>query len=381
MKHKPPDMVLFFLVLILMALGIAMVLSASSSTALSLTHGDSYYFLKRQCVWLVIGFIGMVLAYRIDLHWVRAMSWWLYGGTLAVLSAVLIPHVGVVAGGARRWLLLGIIGVQPSELAKLVLVLFVAWFLTRKEQVSTSFTKAILPLIALSLPVVVLVFKEPDFGTSFLMLFTLGTMITISGVRLSHLVVLIASALPLGLIFMSSARYRMRRWSAFFHPWKDPLGDGYHIIQGLIALGSGGLFGAGLGAGRQKYFYLPEQHTDYIFAVLGEEGGLMATFFVLIVFVLIAARGMNIALKQKEAYAKLLASGLTVMIVGQAMLNMAMVMSLIPPVGVALPFVSYGGSSLFSAMIAVGFLLNLSRMAPVKKPDGIMQEKIFLERS
>ncbi len=383
MKNRLPDLVLLFIVFILLAIGIVMVFSASTSTALAMTKSnpDPYYFLKRQLLWLVVGLVGMIFAYRMDLEKVRKATPWLYLITVMSLAIVLVPRIGISAGGARRWLAFGPLSFQPSEISKVILVLFVAWFLTRHERISTSFTKIILPLLFLVMPVIALVFKEPDFGTSFLLLLIFGTMLCISGLRTGQLAILASASIPVGFFFMLTARYRLTRWTSFFHPWKDPLGGGYHIIQGLIALGSGGLFGLGLGAGRQKYFYLPEQHTDYIFAVLGEEGGFVATFLVLLLFVFIAARGMNIALKQKDPYAKMLGGGLTAAIVGQAVLNMAMVMSLIPPAGVALPFISYGGSSLLSAMISVGLLLNLSRMASASKPHEGMQEKLFLERT
>lgn len=381
MKHKPPDMILFFIVLLLVAIGIAMVLSASTSTSLTLTHGDPYYFIKRQCAWLVLGFIGMFLAYRADLRLLRQLSPWLLFGTYVLLALVLIPHIGVVAGGARRWLSVGPFGFEPSELAKVVLVLFTAWFFTRRDSVSTSLVRTILPLLVLVLPLAALVFKQPDFGTSVVMIFVLAVMLVISGMPMSQLVIMGSLALPAGFFLMSRAHYRKERWSAFFHPWKDPLGSGYHIIQGLIALGSGGITGVGLGAGRQKYYYLPEQHTDYIFAVLGEEGGFIATIFVLFLFVVLAARGMSIALKVRDPYAKLLAGGLTSLLVGQAILNMGMVMSLLPPAGVSLPFVSYGGSSLLSAMVCAGLLLNLSKASGDRRTDIRLEEKMFVEQN
>jgi len=383
MKHKTPDMILFFVALILLALGIVMVFSASSSTAMAITknHPDPFYFLKRQVSWLLIGFIGTLVVYRIDFQRLQKMIPWIYGLNSLALAAVLIPHIGREANGARRWLAVGPIGFQPSEFLKITLVLFISWFLTRKGRVSTSFTKTIIPLLFLTLPVIGLVFKEPDFGTAFLLALVLGAMICLSGIRWSQMLVLGSAVIPIGIFFMMTAHYRMSRWSAFFHPWKDPLGSGYHIIQGLIALGSGGFLGLGLGASRQKYFYLPEQHTDYIFAVLGEEGGFLATIFVILLFVFLAARGMHIALKQKDGYTKLIAAGLTASIIGQALLNMGMVMSVVPPAGVALPFFSYGGSSLLVTMMMIGILLNLSRVAPARRLSDEMQEKIFLERN
>lgn len=383
MKHKTPDMILLFISLILLAIGLVMMFSASSSTAMAITkaHPDPFYFLKRQMIWLFLGFIGMFIVYGIDFQRLERFIPWIYGLNALALVAVLIPHIGSEANGARRWLAVGPIGFQPSEFLKITLVLFVSWFLTRNGRISTSFTKTMIPLLVLTLPVIALVFKEPDFGTAFLLALVVGAMICLSGMRLTQLLLLGSGIIPVGIFFMMTAKYRMSRWSAFFHPWKDPLGSGYHIIQGLIALGSGGLLGLGLGASRQKYFYLPEQHTDYIFAVLGEEGGFIATFFVIILFIFLSARGMNIALKQKDAYSKLIAAGLTVSMIGQALLNMGMVMSVFPPAGVALPFFSYGGSSLMVTMMMIGILLNLSRIAPARRLSDEMQEKIFLERT
>lgn len=383
MKHKPPDLILLFLVLILAAIGILMVFSASTSTALSLTrnHPDPYYFLKRQSLWLIFGALGAIAAYKINLDLVRKLTPWLFLATLLGLAVVLVPGIGREAGGARRWLAVGPLSLQPSEICKITLVLFVAWFMTRTGSISTSFFKTVLPTLIIVTIAAGLVFKEPDFGTAVLLLVILGLMLWSSGMPWSYLAVLGGAFVPVAVGLMLTAHYRMTRWTSFWNPWRDPLGGGYHIIQGLIALGSGGVFGLGLGAGKQKFFYLPEQHTDYIFAVLGEEGGFVATAVVLVLFFCIAVRGMNIALKQKDAYGKMLASGFTFCLVGQALLNMAMVASLIPPAGIALPFLSYGGSSLFATMIMVGFLLNLSRA-----PSGVdtrhgLQEKIFLERT
>lgn len=371
MKRKPPDMVLLFVVLILAALGIVMVFSASTGIALAITrnHPDPYYFLKRQVMWLLISFAGMLFAYRLDLQRARKYIPWAYAACVAALVLVLVPRFGLDANGARRWFHLGPIGIQPAEFSKIALVFFTAWFVTRKGTVSVSFAKTIVPLLILALPVIALVFKEPDFGTAFLMFLMVASMLVMAGMRLEHMMILALAIFPAGVFFMLTARYRMARWTAFFDPWRDPFGTGYHIIQGLISLGSGGFWGLGLGASRQKFFYLPEQHTDYIFAVMGEEGGFLATFFVMLLFLFVAARGLNIALKQKDPYRKILAGGLTICIVGQAFINMAMVMKLVPPVGVALPFVSYGGSSLFASLFAVGLLLNLSRVEPERKVE------------
>lgn len=383
MKHKPPDLALLFLVLILVAIGILMVESASTSTALAITHGrpDPYYFLKRQSLWLLFGILGMAAAYKINLAFLRKITPWLFLLSVAGLAAVLVPGIGRVAGGARRWLSFGPFSFQPSEVFKITLVLFVAWFMTRKGTLSTSFLKTVIPCLAIIGLAAGLVFKEPDFGTASLLMLVFVLMLWISGVSWSQIAVLAAALVPVGIALMLTAHYRTSRWSSFINPWRDPLGGGYHIIQGLIALGSGGFSGLGLGAGKQKFFYLPEQHTDYIFAVLGEEGGFIATAIVLLLFAFIAVRGMMITLKQKEPYEKMLAGGFTFALVGQALLNMAMVTSLIPPAGIALPFVSYGGSSLFATLVTVGFLLNLSRRPTNANARQALQEKIFLERT
>jgi cell division protein FtsW len=370
-KRKAPDLVLFFLVLMLLAIGIVMVFSASTGLALAITknHPNPYYFLKRQVLWLVLSFLGMAVAYKINLQALKKFIPWLFVLANLSLFAVLIPGIGLDANGSRRWFHIAGMGLQPAEFSKVVLIFFTAWFLTRKGKVSTSFIKTTILLLTLVFPMIALVFKEPDFGTAFLMFATVFGMLWIAGIPWGQIIAIFSLCSPAGVFFMLKASYRLKRWMAFFNPWKDPFGAGYHIIQGLIALGSGGFLGLGLGASRQKFFYLPEQHTDYIFAILGEEGGFLAAFFVLLLFLFVAARGIRIALKQRDPYRKILAGGLTISLVGQAFLNIAMVVQLLPPVGIALPFLSYGGSSLFASMVIVGLLLNLSKVEPEHKVE------------
>ncbi len=369
MKYKKPDMVLLFLIFLLLAVGLIMVFSSSTGIALAITRKDPnpYYFLERQIVWVILGFAGLLAAYHLDLNLIKKYIPWLYMTCIGMLLLVLVPGIGMDVSGARRWFHFSFVNLQPAEFSKVVLILFISWFITRKGGLSTSLWKTIFPLLVSILPLIYLVYKEPDFGTAFLMFTTaLGT-IFVSGIQLKDMALLSSASLPAGIFYMLKAKYRLKRLQGFFNPWKHPYTSGYHIIQSLIAVGSGGWFGVGLGDSRQKFFYLPDQHTDYIFAILGEEGGILATLFVLLLFLFVAARGLNIALKQTDPFKRILAAGLTISIVSQALINMAMVIHLLPPVGIPLPFLSYGGSSLMTCLIMIGLLLNLSRIPIHKK--------------
>ena len=366
-------MVLLFLVFVLLSVGLVMVFSSSTGIALAITrkHPNPYYFLERQALWVFIGFGVLLAAYHLDLDLIKKFIPWIYSLCASALLLVLIPGIGMDVSGARRWFHFPFFNVQPAEFSKVVLVLFVSWFITRKGNLSTSLWKTVIPLLLLVLPMIFLVYKEPDFGTAFLMFITVMGIIFVSGIQLKDMAFLSLLSLPLGIFYMLKARYRLKRLQGFLNPWKHPYTSGYHIIQSLIAVGSGGWLGLGLGASRQKFFYLPDQHTDYIFAILGEEGGILATLFVLLLFLFLAARGMNISLKQSDPFKKILAAGLTISIVSQALVNIAMVIHLLPPVGIPLPFLSYGGSSLLSCLFMIGLLLNLSRASAPRKVEMI----------
>ncbi len=352
-ERSSPDILVFVIVIILMGIGFVMIYSASALNA-------GFNILIRQLIWSVIGLGGMIFFTNFDYHNYRRMSGWLLIGSVVALLIVLF--IADPIKGSKRWLEFGGFRVQPSEIAKFALVLFMAHYLAlRAEKLRKSLWALIPPLIITG--VVCLLVLIEDLGTAvtmggtvFMMFFSVGVPI----ITLSGLVVL---SIPAVLVFIFSPEYayRKERILSFLDPWADPLDSGYHIIQSLLALGSGGIFGVGLGQSHQKFYYLPEPNTDFIYAVIGEELGLLGTAFVLLLFFALAWRGFQIALKCDDIYGSILAVGLTCMIVLQAGVNIAVVTGSMPVTGITLPFISYGGSSLCIMLAAVGILLNISR--------------------
>jgi cell division protein FtsW len=354
---------LFTIVLLLACIGIVMVYSASSVAAQAQYH-DSTWFLKRQLLYEVVGLVGLCVAWRIHYVQLRRFTLPLLAGTLVALVLVLVPHIGRVAGGARRWISFGgPLNLQPAELAKLALILYLAYFLANRGRRTGEFGPGVVPPLMVLGLMVLPILKQPDLGSALILVLIAFVMLFIGGARLAQLAAVGGAAVPAVLAVIMRAGYRSQRLLAFLHPWRDPRGSGFHIIQSLLALGSGGLFGLGLGHSRQKFFYLPERHTDFIFAIIGEELGLFGTIAVIVLFALLALWGYRIATRCPDRYGALLVSGLTAMLVGQAVLNIGVVSGSLPITGVPLPFISYGGSSLVLNNIAVGILLNVSQYA------------------
>ncbi len=354
---------LFLTVLALTSVGIVMVYSASSVASQAQFH-DSAWFLKRQLMYAVVGLVSMSIAWRLHFEKLRRVTLPLLAVTCVTLALVLIPHVGRVAGGARRWLSLGgPLNFQPAELAKLALILYLANFLANRGERTREFGAGVVPpllvLGALALPIL----KQPDLGSVLILVMITFVMLFVGGARIVHLMMIATAAVPAVLVVIARAGYRSQRLLAFLDPWRDPRGSGFHIIQSLLALGSGGVLGLGLGHSKQKFFYLPERHTDFIFAIIGEELGLVGTATVVLLFVLLAIWGYRLASRAPDRYSALLVSGLTTMLVGQAVLNIGVVSGSLPITGVPLPFISFGGSSLVLSYIAVGILLNISQYA------------------
>lgn len=360
MKLGRVDLPLFLTVLTLLGIGLVMVYSASSVEALVSYH-DPTYFLKRQIMWSLVGLAAMFVAARIDYwKWAR-YAWPILAITMFLLLAVLVPHIGRDVNGARRWLGFGSLTFQPSEMSKISLVILFAATLTQTRFRADRFKEGVIPhLVALGI-VCALIIKEPDLGTALALAGTVVTMMWVAGTPTAQLGGLAGVGLPLVLGLIMTSSYRRARFFAFLDPQKDPQGSGYHIIQSLYALGSGGLFGVGLGGSALKYFYLPEQHTDFIFAIIGEELGLIGTVSILLLFFLFAWRGLRIAMTAPDRFGAVLATGITCMIILQAFINMAVVTASVPITGIPLPFLSYGGSSLVFALAGVGILLNISK--------------------
>ncbi len=358
--ERPYDMTLLVCVLILLSVGVVMVYSASSVEALAL-YGSASYFLKRQLLWAVLGLVVMYVLSRVPYeNWARwAVPIFLF--TVVCLLLVLVPHVGVTVNGARRWIGAGPLLFQPSELAKLSVVVLFALTLTRRNVPISDFRRGFLPHLAAVAVLFALIIKEPDLGTALSLGGTAIVMLIVAGADFLHIIGLALMGVPAVAALIVTEPYRMQRILAFIDPFKDPLGSGYQTIQALLALGSGGLLGTGLGHSALKYFYLPEAHTDVIFAILAEELGFVGGVAVIALFFVFAWRGYRVALASADPFASVMAVGLTTMILLQAVLNIGVVTDSLPVTGVPLPFISYGGSSLLFTLAAVGILLNISR--------------------
>ncbi len=356
----PPDTILFAVVASLVGFGLAMIFSASSAQAYA-DHHDTAYYVKRQFIWLIVGGILALVAYRMDYRKLKSVAPWIFGASLLSLLAVLVPHVGVVVNGARRWIGAGSFSFQPSEFAKLALVLYLAAMLSARGDRIRSLSKGLFPLCLPVFAAAVLVLKEPDMGTASLYVLTAFAMFIAAGAQAMHVALVMLVTAPPAILSVIASPYKRARVFAFIDPWKDPQNTGFHIVQSLYALGSGGLLGLGLGASREKYFYLPEQYTDFIFSVLGEELGLLGTLTVIVLFVVFAYRAMRIAIAAPDRFGFFLSAGCASLIVIQAFVNIGVVTSSWPVTGVPLPFISFGGSSLVVSLVCAALIMNVGR--------------------
>ena len=357
--RRPPDYTLLLAAAVL-AIGLVMVLSSSSITASQLL-GDPYYYFKRQIMWTVLSVLCFLFCYRVDYWRWKPMVPWILGGTIFLLVAVLIPHVGRNVNGSRRWLGFGPAVFQPSELAKLTMVVFVsAWLSERTPRQIRTFWRGALPVLGLIGICAGLIVKEPDLGTAAALFATSVVLLYIAGVPVIQFGVIFGGSVPLLAALIFTSAYRRTRFLSFLNPQAHAQSSGYHILQSLYALGSGGLFGVGLGQSRQKYFYLPEEHTDFIFAVLGEELGLVGGLLVLALFGVLIWRGYRVAASAPDLFGTLLAAGITTMLAVQAIVNIGVVTGVLPITGIPLPMVSYGGSSLIFTLAGLGMLANVS---------------------
>lgn len=356
----PLDVWLFTSVAALVAIGLVMVFSASSATAYA-EHGDIAYYLKRQLMWLGLGLAGAYVCYRIEYQRLRRFAPYLLVAATVALGLVFVPHIGLGVNGGRRWIGTAGLSLEPSEFSKLALVIYLSAVLSARGERITSLGRGLFPLCVPVAIMAVLVLKEPDMGTASLLFFTAFALFFAAGARLVHLTAIALTTLPFAALTVLASPYRRARIFAFVDPWKDPLNTGFHIVQSLLALGSGGIFGVGLGASRAKFFYLPEQYTDFIFSVLGEELGLIGTLVVVALFVTLAYRAIKIALAAPDRFGFFLAIGCGAMITIQAFVNIGVVSSSWPVTGVPLPFISFGGSSLVVNLLAVALIANVGR--------------------
>jgi cell division protein FtsW len=362
------DRWLFGVTLALCLLGAVMVFSASAVTA-DHQYGRSYIFLVRQAVWLLFGLFGMFALMRTDYRRLREPA-----VVYTALCVVLLMLVGTFfldkSHATHRWIKFGPLGIQPSELAKLAVILYLAWFLDLKRRSAAAmefskedFLQTILPAAGPILILVALILMQPDLGTSVDIVLVATAILFVAGLSWKWITVGAAASLPLLYVLITHVSYRQARLMAFLNPEADPLGAGFQLLQSLIAVGSGGFSGVGLMESKQKLFYLPEAHTDFIYAVLCEELGFIGAIVVIVLFGIYGWRGLRAAFAAPDGFGRLLALGITAMVLSQTLINFAVVLGMVPTKGIPLPFVSYGGSSLLVMLLATGVLLNISQQA------------------
>jgi cell division protein FtsW len=353
------DRVLFTAAVLLVCVSMVMVYSASAALALD-RYGQAYMFLIRQAMWTALGLAALAVAMRIDYRTYRSDTFiWSLIAAVGVLLVLVLFSAPV--NGARRWFNLGGLGIQPSEVAKITAVLFTALMLERRMHRIDELSYSLLPILIVVGAMSGLILLQPDLGTAASLLMVVGAMVFAAGLNYRYLVGTLIAAATVLYFLIASSPYRLRRLLAFLNPEADPLGDGFQVMQSLIAVGTGGVFGRGLMGGVQKLFFLPEPHTDFIYAVIGEELGLLGATTVLACFGVIAWRGARIAVRAHDAFGSFLALGVTAMIAVQALVNISVVLGLLPTKGIPLPLVSSGGSSLLVSLLGVGVLLNVSQ--------------------
>jgi cell division protein FtsW len=367
-RRLETDRWLFGVTLVLCLLGAVMIFSASAITAQQM-YGRSYFFVARQAAWLVLGLLGMFALMKLDYHRLREPA-----VVYTVLCAVILMLVGTFfldkSHATHRWIKVGPLGLQPSELAKLAIILYLAWFLDLRRRSATSlefsqedFLQTLLPAVVPIFVCVGLILAQPDLGTSVDVVLIMAAILFMAGLSWKWIAVGAAAGLPALFLLIMHASYRQARLMAFLRPDSDPQGAGFQLLQSLIAVGSGGFTGVGLMESKQKLFYLPEAHTDFIFAVICEELGFLGATIVIVLFAMYAWRGLRAAFNAPDGFGRMMALGVTAMVLFQALINFAVVLGMMPTKGIPLPFVSYGGSSLLVMLLGTGVLLNVSQQA------------------
>ncbi len=356
-KNRP---ILLIAVIILSIFGVIMIYSASYVWA-EYKFNDPYKYLKTQGMFLIAGYIVMYIVSRINYNKYKKLANIIFGICFVLLILVLIPGIGSIRNGSRSWFGIGSFGIQPSEFAKLGLIIFTSKYLSNNQKEIRDIKKGVLPIFGVLLLIFALIMLQPDFGTGVVIVMTIVVLLFISGVKMNFFIKLGL----VGLVGVASliliAPYRIKRIVSFLNPWTDPLGSGFQIIQSLYAIGPGGLLGLGFGNSIQKHFYLPEPQTDFIFSIISEEFGFMGVLIVSLLFITIIVEGFKIAMKCEDLFGKYLAFGITFGLAFQTLLNLMVVVGLIPVTGVTLPFLSYGGSSLLITLCSMGVLLNINK--------------------
>src|SRR5688572_5239893 len=372
-RHEP-SYALLLAVMALTAIGIVMVYSASSVRSY-FSEADPAAQGLEQLVWAGIGIVGLVVAMRLDFRHLRYLAIPIYVITAALLVAVLIPGVGAEINGSRRWIVVpGVGSLQPAEFAKLAVVLYLAHWLDRRGKEARTLWNGLVPFALLIAPGFVLIAMEPDLGTAGVYVIAAGSVFFMAGANLFYIGAIGSAVLGAAWLMVTSTSYQLERVETFLDPFRDPLGAGYNAVQALFALALGGITGVGLGESKQKYLYLPAPSTDFIFAIIGEEWGLVGTLTVLSLFVVVAYQGYRIAITAPDTFSGLVACGITTWLVVQACINLAVVTALMPVTGIPLPFISAGGSALTINLAAIGILLSISRETT---QTGSMRDAIF----
>lgn len=354
------SLLIFLSAFLLSAFGLLMIYSSSHIWS-EYKFNDPYYYVRHQLIFFFIGLILIYFIRKIDYKLYYKYSNIILLGSFILLILVLIPGLGQVRNGSRSWFGIGSLGIQPSELAKISLIIFTAKYLSKSEKTIKFFKKGTLPILLIIFLFFGLIMLEPDFGTGMVIVMSLMFMLFISNIKLSFFGIMGTLGLGGIVALIIIAPYRLARILSFLNPWSDPLGSGFQIIQSLYAIGPSGLFGKGLGNSVQKHFYLPEPQTDFIFAIISEEFGFLGIMILSILFLTLFYNTIKISLNQKDLFAKYLSFGLIIEIIFQTILNVSVVIGLVPVTGVTLPFISYGGSSLLISMISIGIILNISR--------------------
>lgn len=359
------DRILMLSALILVVIGIIMIYSSSTIIAMQ-RYGTPFYFLRNQVIWTVLGITGMMIFKSFDYLKLRRFLLPLLIISILILILVLIPGIGTEVNGSRRWIRVMGLSFQPSELAKLTLIISVSAYISRMAGRMDDFVYGFFPPVVLLGAFQIMIMLQPDMGTAIALGFIVVVLLFIGGVKVPHILSLGLILIPFLIKFVFNVGYRRRRIISFLDPWSDPTGAGFQVVQSFLALGSGGITGVGLGEGRQKLFFLPEPHTDFIYSLIGEELGFIGGMTVIFLFLIILWRGTRIALRTDEPFGRYLAIGITLMIGIQALINLGVVTGLLPTKGIPLPFVSFGGSSLLINMVSLGILLNISKKINLK---------------
>lgn len=364
--RRPVDYIVFISVFILLSFGLIIVFSASWPIALN-DFGDVYYILKRQLLYTLIGFVGMFIAANFDYKKLEKLAPYAMAVAVALLILVLVPGIGRPTNDVWRWLYIGPFQLQPSEVAKAALILFFAQSLSKRKDKLKYFFKGFLPYIILVGIIAALLLKEPHLSCTIIIVLLASVLLFCAGARISHFIIIAIPGIAALVVVVTTVPYMLERVLSFLNPWKDLRGDGWQVVQSLYAIGSGGLFGRGLGKSMQKFMYIPEPHNDFIFSILAEELGFIGVFAVLLLFGVFIWRGIRISVNAPDMFGSLVAIGITSLIAIQSLLNVAVVTSSVPPTGVSLPFFSSGGTSLVMFMTEVGILMNISRYSQRSK--------------